>query len=240
VLLRRAAPGERALPHGCGLRLRREVGRTEPSWLSGRAQLPAHAVVEEFGKESYDGFGDVQIGARYGLVVRPLDLLLGQFSLELPTGESELRGHAGEIGEPGLQPGSGSTDFLFSLYYAHQFAPRHLELFAAGSVRANTRNDLDYRLGNEGVLNLGGSYRRSDRWTWSLQLNWRHTGRDEYFDTEVPSTGTTYVNLTPGVRFTTTEGLGLYGHLQVPVYQRVNEEQLAPGPALVLGASRSF
>ena len=76
--------------------------------------------------------------------------------------------------------------------------------------------------------------------TWSLQVNWRHTGRDRFLSQVVPSTGVTFLDLTPGVRLETSAGTSLYGFVQVPVRQDVNEAQLAPRTALLLGVSKSY
>ena len=82
--------------------------------------------------------------------------------------------------------------------------------------------------------NLGGG------WTGSVQANVRHGGRDRFLGDEVPSTGSTLVNVTPGLRYQFSPRLGVYGYLPLPVYQKVNEAQLTPRMGLVAGISRQF
>jgi hypothetical protein len=187
------------------------------------------------------GFGDVRVGARGAILVRPRDLLDGTLSVEAPTGAYRLRDPGGEIGEPTLMPGSGSTDFLAGLYYSHILGDRGWETFASGGYKRNGRNPLDYRLGEEGVLTLGAARRVGKKFTWSLQLNGRRTGRDDYRGQSVPNTGATYVNLTPGFRVAGEDGdLSFYAFAQVPVFQDVNEAQLAPRTGLLTGLSKRF
>ena len=187
------------------------------------------------------GFGDVRVGARAAILVRPRDLLDGTLSVEAPTGAYRLRDPEGAIGEPTLMPGSGSTDFLAGIYYSHILGDRGWETFASGGYKLNGRNPLDYRLGREGVLTLGAARRVGKRFTWSLQLNGRRTGRDDYRGDSVPNTGATYVNLTPGFRVANEDGdLSFYAFAQVPVFQDVNEAQLAPRTGLLTGLSKRF
>jgi len=187
------------------------------------------------------GFGDVRLGARYALVVKTKNLLVGGLGIKVPTGAYRLLDSEGAINEPTIQPGTGSTDYIASLHYAHQIAPMRTEFFLAGAYRMNRRNDLEYQLGDEALLSAGYSQKTGDRLTWSIQLNARRTGRDRYLSLDVPSTGATFVDLTPGLRLVDATGaMSLYGFVQVPVRQDVNEVQLAPGLAILVGISRAF
>src|SRR5262245_10505977 len=103
------------------------------------------------------GFGDARIGARYGLMVRPVNLLVGGLWLKVPTGAYKLRNSDGDINEPTIQPGSGAFDVAASLHYSHQQTSTKIDWFGAASYEVNTENDLDYRMGNEAVLAAGMS-----------------------------------------------------------------------------------
>lgn len=131
-------------------------------------------------------------------------------------------------------------DALLTLYYVkHQF-PSSLEWFVSGSQRFNGRNALEYQVGNETVLSGGVGYANGERWVYSLQLNARHAGRDDYRGQGVPSTGSDSVSLSPGIRFSPGKQLELYAHLQIPVAQDVNEAQLAPRLGFIVGLSKRF
>jgi hypothetical protein len=186
------------------------------------------------------GFGDVAVGARYALLVKANDLLMGSVSAKVPTGAYRLLDNEGAVNEPTIQPGTGSYDGMITMYYVrHQF-PKPVEWFVSGSFRLNGRNPLEYRVGHEAVATAGVSYAVGQRWVYSLQLNARHAGRDDYRGAGVSSTGSDSFSLAPGVRFRTGDRLELYGYVQLPVYQNVNEAQLAPRAGFVVGFTKSF
>lgn len=196
---------------------------------------------EEFTRQAGgSGFGDVQIGLRYAFVVGARDLILGGLSVKAPTGTYKLRDGEGDINEPSLQPGTGSYDVIGSLHYRRQLRSERSEWFVAGSYRANGENDLDYRIGDEAQAHAGFVGRFARRAEWQVQLNLRERARDAYIGEKVPSTGSTYLTLSPGLAFTAGDGLRLYGFLQVPVRQDVNETQLAPRTGILIGISRTF
>src|SRR5439155_11558342 len=60
------------------------------------------------------GFGDVRLGARYALIVKTKDLLTGAVAIKLPTGTYTLHDSEGNINEPTIQPGTGTTDVILS------------------------------------------------------------------------------------------------------------------------------
>jgi len=184
------------------------------------------------------GFGDAQVGLRYGFLVTGRNLLDGTLAIKAPTGAWQLLDSEGAITEPGLQPGSGSWDLIASVHYEHQVRPDRLEWFVNGSWRDNRANSLDYTVGDESVVSVGIESAIGARAFWSMQVNARHAGRDDYLGDPVPSTGSTWVTLTPGLRSAGT--VSVYGYVQVPVYQYVNESNLAPSYGVQLGVSAAF
>lgn len=191
-------------------------------------------------QDGTSGFGDVRVGARYGLVVKSMDILVGGLLVKFPTGPYRLRDSEGEINEPTIQPGTGSTDFIASLLYSHQVIPLKAEWFVSGSRRINRENDLEYRFGDETQASAGVRYKTGRQVTWSLQVNGRRTSRDTFLGSGVPSTGSRLVNLTPGLKFETNSGTSIYGFVQIPVYEKVNEVNLAPRAGLLMGISHVF
>ena len=186
------------------------------------------------------GFGDVRAGARYAFLLRTKDLIAGSLSVKFPTGAYTLRDSDGAINEPTIQPGTGSIDVILGAQYMHQVIPERLQWFAAGAWKRSGANSLDYRFGDETLLSAGVRHKVSKRATWSLQANGRRTSRDRYRSEDVPSTGVTYVDVTPGVAFEAAPGTSCYAFVQYPVSQRVNESQLAPRYALLIGLSKSY
>ncbi len=184
------------------------------------------------------GFGDVRVGARYGFLVGGMNLLAGSLLVKAPTGAWKLHDAEGGVSEPGVQPGTGSWDVVASLYYARTIRPERFEWFANGTWRANGENGLDYGFGDEAVLSTGVEAAIGARAYWSVQINARRAGRDEYLGQSVPSTGSTWVALTPGLRSAGPNSI--YGFVQIPVYEEVNETNLAPRYGLEVGFAKTF
>ncbi|MEE8206535.1 MAG: hypothetical protein V3T82_06265, partial [Nitrospinaceae bacterium] len=83
-------------------------------------------------------------------------------------------------------------------------------------------------------------YRLNEKVSLSAQINTRISRRDEFLGMDVPNTGVTFVNVTPGVVLTASENTALYAHVQIPIYQRVNEVNLVPNWGLLMGISYGF
>jgi hypothetical protein len=186
------------------------------------------------------GLGDIAVGARYAFLVRPYDLVFGTALVKAPTGPYKELDSEGAIDEPGIQPGTGSWDGALSATWAHDRRDGRVEGFLTGSWRENGRNGLDYRLGRELQLSGGARFPIGSRGDLSVQLNGERTERDDYLGTAVPSTGHTILYLTPAGRIASKDGLAFYGYVQVPLFERVNDAQLAPRVGLVAGVSKTF
>ena len=197
-------------------------------------------------EDGSSGIGDIRLTGRYAPVIRTRHLLVTGFGIKFPTGEYKLFNAEGTINEPTVQPGTGSFDYLFSIFYDYQIIPHKLDTFVSGTYQLTTENDLDYEFGDQTLLNVGISYLLESKKNISVssQLNFRHADRDTFETTtggmSVPSTGSTSLNFTPGIRIQSSDNLSLYSFLQFPVYQYVNEENVVSRYGLVLGATYTF
>ena len=194
-------------------------------------------------KDGTSGFGDVRLTAKYAFRISAKHLLVGGMGVKTPTGEYKLLNHDGEINEPTIQPGSGSWDGIVSAYYAYQIMPQRLRAFIYSSYQLATENDPGYKFGNTLILNSGMNYLVSTverPLTMSLQVNMRQAPHDEFNGEEVPSTGGTWVYLTPGVMVHASAKTTFYTHVQMPVYQYVNETNIAPRYGVIFGVSHAF
>jgi len=208
-----------------------------------RTHEHAHVPGDFSRQDGTSGFGDVRLIGKYAFNLGARHLLVGGVGIKAPTGEYKLLDHEGEINEPTIMPGTGSWDGLVSAYYAYQIRPRRLEAFLSGSYQIATENDLDYRFGNTVLLNSGISYLygfKDKLLAASLQINMRQSPHDEFDGEEVPSTGGRLVYITPGVKLQASPGTAIYAHVQLPVYQYVNELNIVPRYGLILGLSQSF
>lgn len=203
--------------------------------FSERSYLIAHGnIAQEYGTR---GVGDLLVGVRQSLGLRGL---VGGFSAKLPTGRHRLGGDVGEtILDPTLQPGSGSWDFVTSLQYSGN-APWRIGWSLAGSYQVNTRNDLGYRFGNLGLLAATAHRPVAGPLDASFQVKFVDEARHQFLGAGVPSTGSRILYLTPGLSLRLPDRTAFYGVFQIPARRSVNETQLAPSAAFLVGVSKTF
>ncbi len=198
---------------------------------------------EHFSSQTFSGLGDLRLIGKYALHTSIRHLLVAGLGIKAPTGEHKLLNSSGNINEPTVMPGTGSWDGLASAYYAYQIKPHQMDAFVSTSYQLTTKNDLDYRFGNTLLVNSGVNYRfnvAEKAITASLQINMRQAPRDEFKGYNVPSTGGTWVYLTPGIKAQASNNTALYAHVQLPIYQYVNETNLVPRYGLIMGISHTF
>ncbi len=204
-----------------------------PVWMRHSHDVAHTGVVDTFTAE---GNGDALVGLR--AAVGPPGLVAG-FSLKLPTGTDRLGGEfGGGLLDPTLQPGTGSFDFVPSLRYARPALG--LDWSMAASYQANTTSSLGYRFGDLTIATLGASRGLGGRLSASLQAKLFHQGRSRFLAAGVPSTGATFLYLTPGLRATVAHGLSVYGFVQLLGHRSVEEQQLAPSFAILAGVSKTL
>jgi hypothetical protein len=181
--------------------------------------------------------GDAVVGVRYAL--DGASRYVAGMAFKLPTGRSHLRSpFDGDIHDPMLQPGTGSSDFVATLVASRRAIGAEWAL--SGSYQANTTNDLGYKYGNDVIATLSVSRSLIGPLFGSVQVKAFHKDRSAYLGEDVPSTGGSTVYLTPGLRYNGLRGTSLYGFLQIPAHRYVNEAQLAPRVGVLVGVARTF
>lgn len=207
-----------------------------------------HTVIEPSAPEVYasertSGMGDIRLTGKYAVHTSMRHLLVAGLGVKAPTGEYKLHNSEGEINEPTLMPGSGAWNGLFSLHYAYQIHPHEWDIFIASSYQLTTANSLEYKMGNTLLLNTGTTHHfaaHEKEFTASMQINLRQAPRDEFKNQSMPNTGGTWVYLTPGITLHATPSTAIYTHLQLPIYQYVNDTNLVPRYGLIIGLSHVF
>ena len=191
-------------------------------------------------QDGTNGFGDITLMAKYAVLHTTKHLLIPGVGLKFASGDFKLLNSEGDINEPTIMPGTGSNDPIISLLYNYFFIPNKLSLFASVSHRFTTENSLDYEFGDTTLLDGGVSYQLNEKINLITQVNTRISRRDEFLGMGVPNTGVTFINITPGLVITASENVSLYAHVQVPIYQRVNEVNLVPNFGILAGISYGF
>jgi hypothetical protein len=185
------------------------------------------------------GIGDPVVGVRRALVSSPGRTLVASLGVELPVGRTDtIDVYDGTILDPTLQPGTGSGDMITALQWSST-APGRTELTLSGTYQLNTTNEHGYRFGNQ-VIAAATLSRPVGSVIPSLQVKFFDQGRSHFAGSDVSSTGSTLVYLNAGLRYRSADGVSVYGHLLVPAYRRVNENQLAARFSVLFGLAKSF
>jgi hypothetical protein len=204
--------------------------------FTSHSELVAHVgILQTF---TAAGNGDALVGVRYALGPPGL---VGGLSIQLPTGPYKVGGEfGGGLLDPTMQPGTGAFGFVGSLQYSGQMGLLDLRWMAAASYQANTTNSFGYRFGNVLILTTGVNRPLVGRLAGSLTVKLYNQDAAYFIGQDVPSTGATFVYLTPGLQLSLPGGISLYGYLQLLPYRYVNDAQLAPSAGLVTGFSKTF
>jgi len=175
-----------------------------------------------------DGFGDIIILGKYEIVtpsiLSPLGLAVGG-GAKLPTGSFEQE-NSGTRLSIDLQPGTGAADLLLWGHFLYGLPSISMSFNANFLYRYAGVNLDSYRYGDELLTSINGSYAFADFIALNLQLRGRFAEKDYWNGRFLPSTGGTYIDLTPGLIY--YEGsFALRVFVQVPIYRNVQGIQLA-------------
>ncbi len=191
-------------------------------------------------QDGTSGFGDITLMAKYALLHTTKHQFIGGIGVKFASGDFKLKNSEGDINEPTIMPGTGSNDPILSALYSYSLIPNKLGFFASASHRFTTENTLDYEFGDSTFIDGGVSYQLNEKINLITQINTRISRRDEFLGMDVPNTGVTFINVTPGVVLTASDSVSLYTHVQIPIYQRVNDVNLVPNFGLMAGISYGF
>ena len=197
-------------------------------------------------KMKAEGFGDVKVGALYGLHRKGRTHVVAGLGLSLPTGSiTETGPMLSPMGmrmvarmSYGMQLGSGTYDLLPSLSWQTGKGRWNWGAHGAGVIRLGS-NDEGYSLGDETTLNLWASYKPAKWISWNARLEGKTVGRIDGIDPNIvmPTPGADPLNyggetvaLYAGMDLSPKSG-GLKGHkfgveLGAPIYQSLNGPRL--------------
>ncbi len=204
--------------------------------LADHSSTVAHPGIpaDEYGTT---GFGDVLFGFRQAIPAG----FVGGVSVKLPNaGYRRGEDFDGSILDPTLQPGSGAWAYVGSLQRGGRISRAVVDWSIAGSYQLNAENDLGYRFGNIGLLAGSASTPVWGPLSASLQVKFVQEARHHYRGEDVPSTGSRFLYLSPGLRLRLPDRSALYGLVQFLPYRYVNETQRAPHVAFLGGVQKAF
>ena len=196
--------------------------------------------------ESWDftELGDVRVMGRYQFATKEgadhsLSMYGLSFGLKLPTGKFDVTNDEGEKAERTLQPGSGTTDVLLGGYLQGSLPMKDASWFAQAMVQAALNTREEFRPGDRLTVDFGVRYQLRDLGLM-LQLNTLVKAKDRGDEAEPDDSGGKFVYLSPGISYSLTRDVQIYGFVQFPVYQYVNGVQLVANRAVALGVSGRF
>jgi hypothetical protein len=195
---------------------------------------------------STSGIGDIKVIGRYQGFDQQHKLGV-LFGLKFPTGSHTktgtytLDGTTAPI-DRGLQPGSGTTDAILGAYYVDSLN-ENWGYFTQAIVQKPLDTSDGFKPGDSLNLNLGVRYQGFDDITPQLQVNARFVEHDHGLNAGEPAaigTGGTLVYLSPGATYRVNKQVKVYGYLQLPIYQDVNDLQLTPRWTASVGLNYTF
>lgn len=199
------------------------------------------------------GIGDIRLIGHYNGFFddKTSGIIMG---VKLPTGDTNANftagAGAGQALDPGLQIGTGSTDYILGAYTSGTFST--YGWFVQGTLQHSLTGLVNvagttYRPGDAYVLNSGIRYAGfGSMFSPMLQLNLVHreydqgSGVNNDVFTGSPISGGNLAYLSPGLSVRLGGGTSVYGFVQVPIYQNVGSLQLVPQYIASLGVHQNF
>ena len=192
------------------------------------------------------GLSDIMLLGRYKFFSLPQKQAWNQaalqFTLKLPTGPTD---RSVNLPVPpsvkrALQPGTGSTDFIFELT-GGRFTIRY-NLLANIGYRLNTE-DEDIGFGDRFFVNTDVEYflfpwltRKHGQEVISLlEFSFVHAERDQFKDRGVPSSGGNSFFLAPGLQWIVSERFLVETSIQFPLAQDLNGKQPKLDQSVLVG-----
>lgn len=206
-------------------------------WIS-RAHGTFGEEHDELDTSNTDSIGDIKLMGRYQGFTESHNFGI-EMGLKLPTGKFSDKFHSGEALDRGLQPGTGTTDFIGGLYYFDSFSEKW-GYFAQANVQVALDSRDGYRPGTAENINFGVRYTGFHGIVPQIQINGRIAARDTGVNSDNFDSGGSFLLISPGITFEPTQRFSTYVFVQVPLYQNVNGYQLSPTWSLTAGVRYAF
>jgi len=184
--------------------------------------------------------GDAQTLVRRRFESRTHRATLAVFGgLKLPTGSFDEENTDDIRAERSLQPGTGTTDLVAGVAGRYAFGMKNSLIGQVGFIEALGSRE-HFEPGTRLNATVGWSHAVSRKLGTVLQINAAHQDRDQGAQAEPEHSGSTTVDISPGITVGVGDRSTLYAYAQIPLYQDVNGEQLMPRSAFALGWTTDF
>lgn len=188
-------------------------------------------------KTSTQGIGDALFLLKYRLFdpakVTDFDLVIGG-GIKLPSGKTNYTNNDGFILVADMQPGSGSIDEIFWIYFQkHKFIIPNLSLVSVTTYRISGKNNSyntsqTYKFGDEFQTNLGFSYSLFVKVPINLFAFFRYRSQkvDLIDGNTFPGSGGKWIYLIPGLNIDINKSFSFRVSGDLPLYRKLNGAQL--------------
>ena len=185
---------------------------------------------------SFSRLGDIKLVSTYRLDAKDEPYNLGfRAGLKLPTGSYQVANAAGTIAERALQPGTGSSDLIFGVFYSSVGFTHDASWFLETSAQSSMMTSKEFRPGNQYQLSTGYKQPFTKDLSVTLQINATSKDADSGINAEPLLSGSKSVYITPGISYSVTKDWLTYLDGQFPVYRYVNGIQLSADASLIAG-----
>ncbi|WP_299194043.1 transporter [uncultured Erythrobacter sp.] len=182
------------------------------------------------------GIGDLQIGAKFGLLDRreaPIGLALIA-GLSIPTGDVRERQNDGSRFETEFQPSTGSWDPKAGLAISRSIGPISLDASGVYTFRTEGSQDTNlgdhfafgaaasWRIGKGPHVHSDGTFERHDAFDLILEFNGEWEERERINGASNLNSGGTQLFISPGARFVSSNGWNAYATVSIPVHEDLN------------------
>ncbi len=220
------------------------------------------------------GFGDILVNAKYNWLPSLRSMIVTGIGVYLPTGSNRAADPSGAgVMEPTIQLGRGQVGIQPSFYQTYEIIPHRLNQFSSGAYRHTFRNGFGYQFGDQFDFSAGANLVTAPWLVLTNQFNFRYMFQDSFrsslarsqtpsdptfpgeaividpniVDRKVPTTGSTWFAVTPGVLLTLeplidtplTRNMSAYFFAQVPLYRDFHGN-LAQGTSYLFGITKVF
>lgn len=212
-------------------------------------------------KTRSSGWGDVKIGGVYKLYETPTYTINAGLSVSIPTGSIKEEdtvlaptGATPRLRLPyAMQLGSGTWDALPTITYTGHKNKWSWGTQARATIRMQSENSQNYRLGNKAAVTAWGGYKISNSFSVNTHIEGQYSGKIKGSDSQITAPvqtanpdnyGGKAVELGAGFTYKpqaiAAKGLEFSAQVRAPVYQNLNGVQMDRDWNITTGLKYSF
>jgi Putative MetA-pathway of phenol degradation len=216
----------------------------ETGYFENKSQTYVDGVLPQ--KKSGNGINSITLTPKINILKKNAWEITTGLGIKYPVGAYNKEFN-GVIAELDIQPSTGATDFINTLFISKEYLEKHLRFFLYNRVELKGTNPLQYKYGNLYATSFFVSYSASIRWDFIAQIRSEYREKDErpaqvkpYDVVKIPISGSQKIFLTPQINYNVTQKFSLFVLADIPVYQYYNQQQLANTFSVSVGLSKKF